>query len=120
MFLAPKTKYCLTIDKYGIRQEHKTFKGFHDSKRLLDRSRYSKKIEDKKISMLLPKSWRKIFGSGIVILAKMRFCNECGKEKCCDRCSSRINDDKQSEANLHFLKRQAAIEFDYMLRSFTV
>ena len=37
-FIAPKIKYCLTIDKYGIIQEHKFFKGFNDSKRLLDRS----------------------------------------------------------------------------------
>ena len=37
LFLAPKIKYCLTIDEYGIISEHKTFKGFTDSKRLLDR-----------------------------------------------------------------------------------
>ena len=34
--LAPKIKYCLTIDEYGYIKEHKTFKGFNDSKRLLD------------------------------------------------------------------------------------
>ena len=34
LFLAPKIKYCLTIDKYGILQEHKTFKGFNDFNRL--------------------------------------------------------------------------------------
>ena len=38
LFLAPKIKCCLTIDGYGIIQEHKTFEGFNDSKRLLDRS----------------------------------------------------------------------------------
>ena len=38
LLLAPKIKYCLTKDYYGIIQEHKTFKGFNDSKRLLDRS----------------------------------------------------------------------------------
>ena len=38
LFLAPKRKYCLPIDDYGIIQEHKTFKVFKDSKRLLDRS----------------------------------------------------------------------------------
>ena len=37
LFLAPKTKYCSTIDKFGFIQEHKTFMGFIDSKRLLDR-----------------------------------------------------------------------------------
>ena len=42
LFLAPKIKFCLTIDDYKIVQEHKTFKGFNDSKRLLDRSQYFK------------------------------------------------------------------------------
>ena len=40
--LASKIKNCLTIDEYGIIKEHKTFKGFSDSKRLLDRSQYFK------------------------------------------------------------------------------
>ena len=47
-FLAPKVKFCSTLDKLGIVQEHKTFKGFNDSKKLLDRSQYFKKIEAKK------------------------------------------------------------------------
>ena len=77
LFLASKIKYCLTIDDYGIIQEHKTFKGFNDSKRLLDRSQYFKMIEGEKVSALLPKSWKKSFDSGIIIPTKMRFCNEC-------------------------------------------
>ena len=48
LFLAPKIKYCLTIDDYCIIQEHKTFKGFNDSKRLLKRSQYFKMKEGKK------------------------------------------------------------------------
>ena len=50
LILAPK-KYCLTIDNYGIIQEHKTFKGFNDSKRLLDRSQYFKMIDGKKYQL---------------------------------------------------------------------
>ena len=34
LFIAPKIKYCSTIDDYGILQEHKTFKAFNDSNRL--------------------------------------------------------------------------------------
>ena len=56
LFLASKLKYCLTIDDYGIIQEHKTFKVFNDSKQLLDRSQYFKMIEGKKISAMLPRS----------------------------------------------------------------
>ena len=80
LFLAPK-KYCLTIDKFGIVQEHKTVKGFNDSKRLLDRSQYFKLIEGKNVSALLPQSWKKSFDSGIIIPTKMRFCNECNDKK---------------------------------------
>ena len=76
LFLAPEIKYCLTIDEYGIVQERKMFKGFNDSKRLLDRSQYFKMVEGEKISAMLPKSWKNLFNSGVVIPAKMRFCNE--------------------------------------------
>ena len=30
LFLAPKMKYCLTINNHGVIDEHKTFKGFTD------------------------------------------------------------------------------------------
>ena len=58
-----------------------TFKGFKDSKRLLDLSQYFKKIEDKKISALLPKSWEKSFESALIIPKKMRFCIERNDKK---------------------------------------
>ena len=48
LFLAPKMKYCQTIDDYGVIQEGKMFNGFNDSKRLLDRSQYFNMFEVKK------------------------------------------------------------------------
>ena len=45
LFLAPEVKYVLTIDNYGTIQEQKNFKGFNDSKRLLDCSQYFKMID---------------------------------------------------------------------------
>ena len=115
LFLAPKIKYCLTIDEFGIIQEHKTFKGFNDSKRLLDRSQYFKMIEGKKISAMLPRSWKKSFNSGVIIPKKMRFCNKCDDKKLCDRCNNQINENKEFEANLNELKRHPPNDFDYML-----
>ena len=47
-FLAPKTKYVLTIDEYGIIQQFVTFKGFIDSKRLLAQSQIFNMLEGKK------------------------------------------------------------------------
>ena len=81
LFPAPKIKYCLNIKNYGIIQEHKMFKGFNDSKRLLDRSQYFEMAEGKKVSALLPESWKKSIDNGIIIPAKMRFCNECNDKK---------------------------------------
>ena len=60
LFLAPKVKYCLTIDDYGTIQEHKTFKGFNDRERLLDRSQYFKKIEGTKNISYVTKILEKI------------------------------------------------------------
>ena len=39
-------------------------------------------IEGKKISAMLPRSWKKSFDSGIIIPAGMRYCNECIDKKC--------------------------------------
>ena len=115
LFLDPKSKCCLTIDEYGIIKEQKTFKGFNDSKRLLDRSQYFKMIEGEKISAMLTRSWKKSFDSGIIIPTKMRFCNECNDNKMCVKCNNHINENKEFEANLNLLKRNAPNEFDHML-----
>ena len=115
LYLAPKIKYCLTIDDYVIIQEHKTFKGFNDSNRLLDRSQYFKMKERKKISAMLPRSWKKSFDSGIIIPAKMRFFNECNGKKTCNKCNNQINENKEFEANLNELKRHAPNDFGHML-----
>ena len=81
-----------------------SFKGFNDSKRLLDRSQYFKMMEGKKVSALLPKSWKKSFDSGINIPTKKRFCNECNDKKLCNKCNNQINGNKEIGANLNKLK----------------
>ena len=64
---------------------------------------------------MLPRSWKKSFDSGVIIPAKMRFCNECSNEKMCNNCNNRINENKEFDANLNLLKRKAPIEFRHML-----
>ena len=80
MFLAPKIKYCLNIDEYGIISEHKTFKGFTDSKRLLDRLQYFEMLKGNTIQAKLPLSWKKSFESGIIIPKKLRYCTKCQRK----------------------------------------
>ena len=55
---------------------------------------------------MLLKSWKKSIDNGIVIPAKLRFCNECSKEKHCDRCNNQVNENKEIGANLNLLKRK--------------
>ena len=120
LFLAPKTKYSLTLDDYGIIKEHKTFKGFNNSKRLLDRSQYFKMIDGEKISAMLPRSWKKSFDSGIIIPTKMRFCNECGDKIMCVKCNYQINKNKEFSANLNELKLEAPNKYGHMLPFYKV
>ena len=59
-FFAPKIKYVLTINEYGVIQENKTFEGFNDSKRLLDHFQYFKMIEEKTNIYLVTKKMKKL------------------------------------------------------------
>ena len=115
LFLAPKIKYCLTINDLGIIEQHMTFKGFNDSKRLLDRSQYFDMWEGKKISAMLPRSWKKSFDNEVIIPKKMRFCKKCNNIKMCDSCNNQINENKEFEANLNLLKRDEPNNFGHML-----
>ena len=100
-------KYRSTIDKYGIIQEHRTFKGFDDSKRLLDRSQRFKKLEGKKISAMLPKSLEPSFNSGVVVPLTRKLCNERTEKLSSNRCNNQFNENREFEANLNELKTQA-------------
>ena len=48
----------------------------------------------------------------------MRFCNECNKEKHCNRCKSQINEIREFESNINLLKRQAPDQYGHMLPYF--
>ena len=115
LFLAPKIKNCLTIDDYGILQEHKTFMRFIDSNRLLDCSYYFFMLKIEKLSAMLPRSWKNLFDGGIVIPMKMTFCNECDDKKVCEKCKNKIYENKEFEVNLNEIKRHPPNEFLHML-----
>ena len=44
LFIAPTKKYCLTINKYGVIDEHKTFEVFPNVSDNLDRKEYFKNV----------------------------------------------------------------------------
>ena len=61
LFLAPKIKYCLTINKYGVIDEKKTFKGFKDVSDKLNRKEYFNMADGDKLTAKIPLSWKKKF-----------------------------------------------------------
>ena len=106
MFLAPKIKNCLTIKKYGVIDEHKTFKGFINVSDNLDREEYFKIADGYKLVAKVPLSWKKSFSQGVVNPHKMRNCINCTKDVLCDDCDKLVNQNKEFSANLNELKRE--------------
>ena len=80
LFLAPKIKYCLTINKHGAIDEHKTFEGFTNVSNNLDRKEFFKMYNGDKSVAKVPLSWKKSFTQGVVIPHEMRNCIDCIKK----------------------------------------
>ena len=120
LFLAPKIKYCPTINRYGVIDEYKTFKGFTNVSENLDREECFKMFEGDKLIAKLPLSWKKSFSHGVVIPHKRRNCNKCSKDVLCDDCDNLVNQNKEFSANLNQLKRQPPNDFGYMLPKYII
>ena len=120
LFLAPKIKYCLTINKYGVIDEHKTFKGFSNVSDNLDRKEYFKMADGDNLIAKVPLSWKKSFSQGVVIPQKMRYCTDCKNYSPCDSCDKLVNQKKEFSANLNELKRQPPNEFGHMLPKYKI
>ena len=114
LFLAPKTKCCLTIIKYGVIYEHKTFKVFTNVSDNLDKE-YFKMFNGDKIIAEVPLSWKKPFSQGVVIPQKKRNCNKCVRDILSVGCDKIVNQNEEISANLNEIKRQAPNEFCQML-----
>ena len=69
--LAPKIYYCLTIKKYAVIDEHKTFKSFTNVTDNLDRKEYFKMFNGDKMIAKVPLRWKRSFSMGVVIPHKM-------------------------------------------------
>ena len=91
LFLAPKIKYCIIINKYGVISEKKTFKGFTNVSDNLDRKEYFKMADGDKLVAKVPLSWKKSFSQGVVIPHKMKNCHYCKKDILCDICDELVN-----------------------------
>ena len=63
VFLAPKIKHCLTINKFGFTDEHKTFKSFSNVSVNSNRKEYFKIAIRGKLIAKVFLSWKKIIQS---------------------------------------------------------
>ena len=120
LFLAPQIKYYLTINKYGVIDEHKTFKGFTNVSDNLDRKEYFKMADGDKLVAKVPLSWKKSFSLGVVIPHKKRNCNNCTKYILCDDCDKLVNQNKEFSANLNELKREKPNDCGHMLPKYII
>ena len=72
LFLAPKIKDCLSINKYGVVDEHKTSTGFSNVSENLDRKEYFKMADGDNLIAKVPLSWKKTFTQGVIKPHKMK------------------------------------------------
>ena len=107
LFLAPKIKHCLTINEYGIMEEHKIFKYFNNSKRILNRSQNFNMLEDKKYQLCCLKSGKNHLRMELIYQRKKRFCIECNDKRVCNGCITQSIENKDFDAILSSLKREA-------------
>ena len=120
LFLAPKIKYCLTINKYGVIGEHKTFKGFTNVSDNLDRKEYFDMADGDKLVVKVPLSWKKSFSQGVVIPHKMRICSDCKTDILCDECDKLVKQRKEFSANLNELKGEKPNDFGHILPKYII
>ena len=107
------------MNKYGIIDEHKTFKGFTNVSDNLGRKECSKMSDGDKLVAKVPLSLKKSFSLGVVIPHNLRSCNKCLKNVLCDGCDELVNHRKEFSANLNELKGQAPNEYGHILPWYT-
>ena len=133
-FLAPKIKYCLVIDDFGIISAKRTFKGYSEEHRMIKLEEYISLSEGKTVSGRFSIDWTKTF-EGIKIPHRKKdcsycnnkkFCNDCGEkpkkncfncemEKACDPCLDLISQKKTYSTDINTLKRKPSNQYHQML-----
>ena len=133
-FLAPKIKYCLVIDDFGIFSAKRTFKRYSEEHRMIKLEKYISLSEGKTVSGRFSIDWTKTFEgvkipprkqncrhcdnrkicSDCVIKPKMN-CFNCEMEKSCKSCLDLISQKKTYSTDNNMLKRKPPNEYHQML-----
>ena len=78
--LAPKIKYCLVIDDFGIISAKRTFKGYSEEHRLIKLNEYISLSEGKTVSGRFSIDWTKTF-ERIKIPHRKQECADCDNRR---------------------------------------
>ena len=133
-FLAPKIKYCLVIDDFGIISAKRTFKGYSDEHRMIKLEKYISLAEGKTVSGRFSIDWTKTF-EGIKIPHRKQDCSDCDNrkicsdciikpkencfncemEKACEKCLDLISQKKTYSTEINMLKRKPPNDYYQML-----
>ena len=81
-FLAPKIKYCLVIDDFGVISAERTFKGYSEEHRTIKLYEYISLSERKTVLCRFSIHWTKLF-EGIKIPQRKQDCLDCDNAKFC-------------------------------------
>ena len=93
------------MNKFGVIQEHKCFKGFTNVSDNLDRKEYFRVFKGDKLVAKVPLSWKKLFSQGVVIPNKMKNYDDCKEDILCDNCDKLVNQKIEFSGNLNETKR---------------
>ena len=133
-FLAPKIKYCLVIDDFGIILAKRTFKGYSEEHRSIKLDEYISLSEGKTVSGRFSIDWTKTF-EGIKIPHRKQDCADCdNRRKCsdcvtkpkmncfncemvraCKTCLDLISQKKTYSTDINMLKRKPPNQYHQML-----
>ena len=84
-FLAPKIKYCLVIEDFGIISAKRTFKGYSEEHRMIKLDAYISLSESRTVSGRFSIDWTKTF-EGVKIPHRNQDCSDCDNRKICSDC----------------------------------
>ena len=133
-FLAPKIKYCLVINDFGVISAKRTSKGYSEEHRVIKLDEYISISEGKTVSGRFSIDWTKTF-EGIKIPHRKQGCLECDNtnfcsdsvmkpkmncfncemERSCETCLDLIYQKKTCSTDINMLKRKPANEYHQML-----
>ena len=88
-FLAPKIKYCLVIDDFGLISGKRTFKGCSEEDRMIKFDKYISLSEGKTVSGKVSVDWTKTF-EGIKLPHRKQDCLDCDNGKKCSDCVEKL------------------------------